>query len=140
MQTEPRHKVVVAGIIRDERGRYLLCQRPLGGWGAGKWEFPGGKLEVGEHPAAALQRECREELNVEVEVGPVVELVSHTYPGMDPVLLIFLEARIVLGEPSAVGVGALAWEPVERLGLYDWLEADLPVIREIERRAGATGG
>lgn len=140
MQTEPRHKVVVAGIIRDERGRYLLCRRPEGGWGAGKWEFPGGKLEVGEHPAAALRRECREELDVEVEVGSVFEMVSHTYPGMEPVLLLFMEARIVAGEARPVGVDVVAWEVVERLGLYDWLEADLPVIREIQRRAGVAGG
>ena len=60
---------VAAGLIRDERGRYLITQRRQGSHLAGKWEFPGGKVEAGETDAAAVVRECREELGVEVVVG-----------------------------------------------------------------------
>lgn len=62
---------VVAGVLFRE-GRLMLCRRPEGKELAGKWEFPGGKLEEGESPEQALERELREELAIDVRVGRVI--------------------------------------------------------------------
>jgi A/G-specific adenine glycosylase len=73
----PHHEVVVAAIRRN--GRYLIGRRPSKGLLGGLWEFPGGKVESGEDHVAALKREIREELGLEVEVGGLVASVRHAY-------------------------------------------------------------
>jgi 8-oxo-dGTP diphosphatase len=126
----PRHKVVVAAIIERD-GRILVCQRRAGDWGAGKWEFPGGKLEVGEVPRLALERECEEELGVVVRAGGVYDLVHHTYADLGPVLLLFIKVQIVSGEPRPVEVAAFEWSRREDLATYDWLPADEPIVARL---------
>lgn len=73
----PHKEIVVAAICKN--GRYLLGKRPPNGLLGGLWEFPGGKVEPGEDHEAALRREVREELGVEVEVGKLVASVKHAY-------------------------------------------------------------
>ncbi|MEO6690626.1 MAG: (deoxy)nucleoside triphosphate pyrophosphohydrolase, partial [Dokdonella sp.] len=72
---------VVAGVLRDSRGRLLLAERPPGKHLAGLWEFPGGKCEDGEAPVDALARELREEIGVIVESARPLIGVPHSYPG-----------------------------------------------------------
>ncbi len=128
MSVEPRHKVVVAAMIGDG-DRLLAHQRPPGGWGAGKWEFPGGKLEVGEDARAAIVRECREELGVLVETGAIFDVLTFTYDDLGSVVLIFIESRIVKGTPQALEGGAIQWIGRENIHTLDWLAADWPVVR-----------
>src|SRR5688500_19620464 len=71
---------VVAGVICDARDRILLARRTEGRDLAGLWEFPGGKREPGESPEAALARELREELGIEVNVGAPLIAVPQAYP------------------------------------------------------------
>ena len=132
MAGEARHKVVVAAVIERD-GEFLLHQRPPHGWGAGLWEFPGGKLEVGEDPRAALVRECREELGVEVTVHEVIDLMSWHYQDIGHVLLLFLHATIDSGEPQPLEGGAIAWAKREQLMDYEWLEADYPFVEKLIR-------
>ena len=70
---EPGHVEVVAGVIRDVRGRILLARRTEGRDLAGLWEFPGGKHEPDETPEAALKRELHEELGIEIELGDAAD-------------------------------------------------------------------
>lgn len=113
---------VVAGVVR--RGdRIMLCQRRPEAHNGLKWEFPGGKLEPGESPEAALARELREELSVDVRVGRVVDTVRHSYPDRD-VLLMFYECEIVGGEPRTTDCNAIAWATVGELSAYDFAGAD----------------
>src|SRR3954466_7813162 len=74
-----RPSCVGIGLV-GRRGRYLVRRRPEGSAMAGYWEFPGGKCEPGESPAAATLRECREEIGLEVNVGPLRREVTHRYP------------------------------------------------------------
>ena len=90
--------VVSAGVIR-RGGKFLLCQRNEGAHQELLWEFPGGKLEEGESPESALERELREELNIETRAGRVLDAVFHRYPGRD-VLVVFLESELASGEPQ----------------------------------------
>jgi 8-oxo-dGTP diphosphatase len=103
----PQWLPVVAGIIRREK-KVLLGQRPLGKSLAGLWEFPGGKIELGETPEQALRRELKEELDLDVEVGPLKVVTSHNY-GDTGVVLIFYEVNYWRGEPKPLYHADLKW-------------------------------
>lgn len=124
--------LVVAAIIT--RGDTLLInQRPNGDALAGRWEFPGGKVEPGEDPRAALVRECHEELGCKVEVGAAYETVFHE-TGQAWLLLLFYTTRVTTGEPQAMEGNTLAWVRPDELPSYDLLEADRPLVNLLQRK------
>lgn len=120
---------VVCGVIEDGNGRLLACRRPPGKRLAGLWELPGGKLEHGESPAAALRRELHEELAVEVEVGAPLATVEHDY-GDFAIRLHPLRCRITAGEPHPHEHAEIRWVAAAEIATLDWAAADLPVLRE----------
>jgi 8-oxo-dGTP diphosphatase len=122
--------IVVAAVIRDEQERLLLAQRPQGRHMAGLWEFPGGKIHEGEHPAHALQRELKEELGVEAVVGAPLEFAIHEEPGLR-VLLLFFSTRIAAGEPLGREGQAVVWVPRAELEKYQTPPADAPLIQRL---------
>lgn len=122
---------VVAGLIVRE-GKLLIARRPEGKHMAGKWEFPGGKIERGETPEEALERELFEELGVRTETGRIYHVIAHSYPEKD-VLLLFYASRLVSGEPRPIEEAEIRWIGEEELKLFDWAEADDPLIRLIEK-------
>ena len=118
---------VVAGVIRDARGRVLLARRTEGRDLAGLWEFPGGKHEPGESAEAALQRELHEELGIEVEVGAPLISVPQTYPDKR----LRLDVRSIAhwrGHARGLEGQALVWVPPQKLASYSMPPADRPVI------------
>ena len=124
---------VAAGLIRDERGRYLITQRRKGSHLAGLWEFPGGKLEAGETPAAGLRRELTEELSATFAVGDLVETVRWEYPDRT-VVLHFFDCRLESGEIVPTEQQAMEWVEAPRLGGYDFPPADRELIQRLARR------
>jgi 8-oxo-dGTP diphosphatase len=118
---------VVAAVVR--RGATILVsRRHADAERGGQWEFPGGKVEAGEAEPEALRREILEELGCDVEVGPLVVRHSHRYPDLE-VELAFYACRLPPGaEPRPLGVAALEWAGEDKLGGYDFCEADLPVL------------
>jgi len=125
---------VAAGLIRDERGRYLITQRRKGSHLAGLWEFPGGKLEADETPAAGLRRELAEELSATFTVGDLVETVRWEYPDR-VVVLHFFDCRVESGEIVPQEEQAMQWVGPEQLATYDFPPADRELIRRLARRA-----
>ena len=117
---------VVAGIVWRE-GRILICQRPAGGHMAGFWEFPGGKIEDGENPREALQREIHEELGIEVRVGRLHWETCHRYPDRD-VHLRFYDCEWASGVAANIGVAGHEWVQPSSLGNFDFLPADAQLI------------
>ena len=117
---------VVAGVIRDARGRILLARRTLGRDLAGLWEFPGGKVEPGESPEDALVRELREELGIEASVGEAVLRVPQQYP--DKRLVLDVRRVTFRGVPKGLDGQALAWSPLQALAKYPMPPADRPVV------------
>jgi len=118
---------VVAGVLQDARGRILLARRTEGRDLAGLWEFPGGKREAGESPEAALARELREELGIEVEIGDPLVCVPHCYPHKR----LQLDVRRIAswrGMPKGHEGQALAWVPQQKLASYSMPSADRPVV------------
>jgi 8-oxo-dGTP diphosphatase len=123
-------KLVVAGLIIGEDGRVLITQRRADQSLPLQWEFPGGKVEPGEAPVAALVRELREEIGVEVAVGRIWDVLFHAYPAFDLVMLVYA-CRIVEGEPRAVEVADLRWVLPGELPSWDILPADRPLVKRL---------
>lgn len=122
---------VVCGVIRNRDGRILACKRGLDRHMGGLWEFPGGKVEAGEAPEAALARELQEELGISVEVGERLEAVVEWTDGKVSIRLTGYWCRVSEGEPVALEHEELRWCGISELGGLGWAEADLPFVREL---------
>jgi 8-oxo-dGTP diphosphatase len=121
--------LVSAAALIDRDGRVLLTQRPEGKSLAGQWEFPGGKVEPGETPEAALIRELREELGIETHASCLAPLTfaSHSYPDFHLLMPLFA-CRKWDGIPHGAEGQALAWVRPAALRDYPMPPADLPLI------------
>ena len=125
--------LVVAAAMIDADGRVLVQQRPPGKPMAGLWEFPGGKIDVGETPEAALRRELAEELGISIDESCLAPAVFASEPIADRHLLLLLYVlRKWPGSPEARHASALKWlRPVE-LHRLDMPPADRPLIGLLE--------
>ena len=117
---------VVAAIIFDEQGRIFTTQRGYGEW-KDWWEFPGGKMEAGETPQQALRREIHEELDAEIEIGPLLRTIDYDYPDFHLTMQCFrctlATARLTLLEHEAA-----KWLAPSELHSVRWLPADEQII------------
>ena len=122
--------VLVSAVeLIDRDGRVLLAQRPAGKRMAGLWEFPGGKIETGETPEAALIRELGEELGIDTAESCLAPLTfaSHSYDDFHLLMLVYV-CRKWSGTPRPLEGGELAWVRASRLRDYDMPPADIPLI------------
>ena len=120
---------VVAGALVDAHGRVLIAERPPGKSFAGRWEFPGGKRHAGESARAALVRELREELGVEVTRAEPLLAARHQYPGARlPVRIDCWRVDGWRGTPAPLDAQRLRWCPRAELDDADLLEADRPIV------------
>ena len=120
---------VVAAIICDG-GRVFATQRGYGEW-KDWWEFPGGKMEPGETPEAALCREIREELATRISVGERLTTVEYDYPKFHLTMHCIL-CTIVSGDLKLLEHEAAKWVTKETLRSVDWLPADRLILDKIE--------
>lgn len=125
-----RHLTVVAAAVTGPEG--ILCVRrgatPYP-YTSQKYEFPGGKVEPGETPQEALRRELREELDLEVRVGPLLAAVDYEYPDFSITLSVYrctARSGLRLKEHAAA-----CWMPPGRLDTLDWAAADRQAIARI---------
>jgi 8-oxo-dGTP diphosphatase len=121
--------LVAAAALVDSDGRVLIARRPEGKAMAGLWEFPGGKVDAGETPEAALVRELREELAIETRgscLAPVA-FASHGYDDFHLLMPVFA-CRVWEGVPQPREGQALAWVAPARLADYPMPPADVPLI------------
>lgn len=142
MTDRPRAEIhVVAGGLFDGQGRVLIAQRPPGKVLAGRWEFPGGKLNAGEPAFAGLVRELAEELSVTVHAGERLLRYAHDYADRR-VWLDMWRVTSWSGEVRGVEGQALRWVAIDELPRVDILEADQPIIERLrveDRGAGLAG-
>jgi 8-oxo-dGTP diphosphatase len=127
---------VAAALIRDAEGRYLITQRRKGSHLAGRWEFPGGKVEPGETPAAGMRRELIEELSATFTVGDLVETVRWEYPERT-VILHFFACRLESGDIVPREGQAMKWVEPARLAEHDFPPADRELIQRLSGRRRA---
>jgi len=121
-----RKLVVGAAVLRD--GRVLAARRTHPPEAAGRWEFPGGKVELGESPGTALCREIREELACVIQV---TSWFGAEAPIGDTHLLRVATASLVAGEPEPHEHDAVRWLSADELDDVDWLEPDRPFLAEL---------
>ena len=126
---EARIVLVAAVALVDADGRVLLAQRPAGKSMAGLWEFPGGKVDPGETPEAALIRELAEELGIDVAASCLAPFTfaSHAYPDFHLLMPLYV-CRKWSGIPTAREGQRLAWVRPARLGDYPMPPADKPLV------------
>ena len=122
-------EVVAALIWRGER--FLACQRPAHKARGLLWEFVGGKVEPGESRQQALVRECREELDVTVEVGEVFMEVEHHYPDLTVHLTLF-HASIPSVEPKKLEHNDIRWITVDEIDHYAFCPADEEILERLK--------
>lgn len=121
---------VVAGIIEDKAsGKIFATERGYGEF-LGKWEFPGGKIEPGETREAALVRELREELAIDVKIEKFVGTVEYDYPKFHLTMHTFL-CVIANGEPILREHMAARWLSRKELADIDWLPADKDIATSL---------
>lgn len=119
---------VVAAVIMKE-GRVFATQRGYGEFKDG-WEFPGGKVEAGESPEEALRREIREELEVEVNVGDLIDTIEYDYPAFHLSMKCYA-CTIAGGSPHLLEHEAARWLTADQLDSVAWLPADITLIPKI---------
>jgi len=112
-------------------GKVLIGQRKRGGRHPLKWEFPGGKVEPGEDPRAALARELREELSVEAVIGEQLDSYPVSYGDGFRALLYFYRVTQFQGEPRNLDFEQIVWERPQRLPDYDFLEGDISFVSKV---------
>jgi 8-oxo-dGTP diphosphatase len=131
--------LVAAAALIDETGRVLITQRPQHKQLGGLWEFPGGKVELGEAPETALARELKEELDLTVEPDALYPFVfaSHAYPDFHLLMPLYIATQWMGAlKAHADAVQALAWVKPQELRSYAMPPADVVLVdRLIERSA-----
>lgn len=127
-------KVVAAVIFKD--GKVFATQRGYGPF-KDSWEFPGGKIEAGETPEAALRREIHEELETEIQVGELIDIIEYDYPDFHLSMRCYACA-ILSGNLHLVEHEAARWLTAEQLNSVDWLPADITLIPKIARLLSQT--
>lgn len=127
----------VVGAIIMRNGAILCAQRGPAGSLAGLWEFPGGKLEEGEAPEEALEREIREELGCVITVDRHVETTTHVYDFATISLATYL-CTLMEGEPEPSEHSELRWVAPRALHELEWAPADLPAVARIQAEFSET--
>jgi 8-oxo-dGTP diphosphatase len=122
-------RVVAALIVKD--GKLLVCQRTRHQTMPLKWEFPGGKIEEGEQPRDALRRELEEELGIVATIGNEIVRIQHEYPNGGMVELRFYEVRQYSPEIENRIFRDVQWSEPKNLPTFDFLEADLTLVRDL---------
>jgi 8-oxo-dGTP diphosphatase len=135
MDPETRVIVEVVAAVIERDGLILIGQRKPHGRHALKWEFPGGKVEPGEQPRAALARELREELGIEAQIGDEIERYDFSYAAGQLTRLVFFRVTEFLGEPENLDFTQIAWAQPDQLPEYDFLAGDVEFVRRLAQKS-----
>lgn len=131
--SHPPMIVAAAALVRAD-GRVLVQQRPAGGTLAGLWEFPGGKIEPGEAPEAALVRELAEELDITVAPAACEPLTFSTgRAGERALVLLLYRVHVWTGEPVALAAAALRWVTAGGMAALPMPAADVALVAALAR-------
>ncbi len=124
---------VVAALIQNDLGQFLICQRPAHKARGLLWEFVGGKVEKGETPTEALTRECHEEPAVTVQPTEVFDDLVHDYEDLTVHLTLFM-ATIAHGVPQKLEHNDIQWVTAMEMQNYDFCPADYTILQKIAKQ------
>jgi 8-oxo-dGTP diphosphatase len=128
---------VVAAVICDSienKNKIFAAARGYGEF-KGRWEFPGGKIEMGETPEQALVREIKEELNSDIKVGGLIDNIEYDYPTFHLSMECFW-AEVISGKLEPLEALEARWLTKENLDSVNWLPADITLIERIKSQMG----
>ncbi|MFT3943486.1 MAG: (deoxy)nucleoside triphosphate pyrophosphohydrolase [Ancrocorticia sp.] len=132
VETKPKKRINVVGAIITDGSKVLAAQRSERMSLPGLWEFPGGKIEVGETPQKALQRELQEELLCEVEIGEQVESTEYEYD-FGIVTLTTFYCKLIGREPRLTEHSAIRWVEATDLEQLPFAPADVPAVQHVAK-------
>ncbi len=127
----PRKQIGVA-VIWNQAGQILIDRRKVGGTMGGLWEFPGGKIELGETVEACIAREIQEELAIEITVGAQLISIEHTYPSFHLTLTVH-HCQHISGVPQPIESEEIRWVNIDDLGNYQFPAANIAIINALQR-------
>lgn len=133
-----KHVNVVGAVIVNEMNQIFCALRSPEMSLPNLWEFPGGKIELGEQPKETLKRELMEELKIEVAIGEEVESTYYEYDSFTIQLTTFY-ARIITGSPELMEHADYKWMNVEDLHILEWAPADIPAVEKIQKQFKSQG-
>ncbi|PXW93183.1 8-oxo-dGTP diphosphatase [Streptohalobacillus salinus] len=132
------HVHVVAAVIENEANEIFCALRSATMKLPKLWEFPGGKVEVGEDAFTALKREIKEELSCEVELADeIFQEVIYDYPTFT-INLTAIKAKLKHGMPSALEHSAVIWLKPDYLETLNWAPADLPIVEALQKETNGS--
>jgi len=126
------HKVIGVAVIWNQAGQVLIDRRPQEGLLGGMWEFPGGKIELGETIEACIQREIQEELAIDVAVGDRLTTVEHAYTHFRITLNVF-HCRHLRGTPQPLASDEIRWVNLNQLDQYPFPRANVAIIKALKQ-------
>ena len=133
MENSPTILFVVAAALTNGKGEILLQKRPMGAQMAGLWEFPGGKVDIGESPEAALVRELAEELGINVAAQDLVPETFASEPlGDRNLVLLLYRCTTWLGAPSAIYASEIQWTLPQDMADLPMPPADYPLVHKLQ--------
>ncbi len=130
--SSPPHKIIGVAVIWNASGQILIDRRrPVGVMG-GLWEFPGGKIEPGETVIECIQREIKEELGINIEVGELLTTIDHTYTHLRVTLTVHM-CKHVSGVPQPIECDEVRWVNLDELSQFEFPEANTQIISALKK-------
>lgn len=130
--SSPPHKIIGVAVICNSSGQILIDRRrPIGVMG-GLWEFPGGKIEPGETVIECIQREIKEELGINIEVGELLMTIDHTYTHLRVTLTVHM-CKHVSGVPQPIECDEVRWVNLDELSQFEFPEANTQIISALKK-------
>ncbi len=130
--TPLNHKLIGVAVIWNDRGEILIDRRYPGGVMGGLWEFPGGKIEVGETVEACIIREIREELDIEIKVGKPLINIDYNYSEFQVTLKVY-ECQHISGEPQPLESAEIRWVTLDEIDRFEFPAANTQIISALRQ-------
>ncbi|WP_143046353.1 8-oxo-dGTP diphosphatase MutT [Trichormus sp. NMC-1] len=126
------HKIIGVAVIWNNQEQILIDRRLPGGTMGGLWEFPGGKIEIGETIQECIQREIYEELGIEIKVGEHLITIDHTYKHLRVTLTVH-HCYHLTGVPQAIECDEIRWVTWDKLDQFTFPEANVEIIAALKQ-------
>lgn len=128
------HKQIGVAVIINQQGKILIDRRKQAGEMGGLWEFPGGKIEPGETIKECIQREIKEELDIQIAVGDRLTTITHAYKTFKVTLYVH-ECQHLNGIPQTLECEEIHWVEPDRMSQYQFPQANIQIINLLQQRS-----